>query len=263
VNTSVARLDNLRNNLCRNRDPEEDTRFLLAVLLCVMALLISGCVTAQQIDLDKAANNRLRKIALMPVDPPQNVIVQNIGSPAMAFGAIGGLIAGTNDAGHSNTYAEMLKTRKVELASVMTAAIQDELRKSGFEVVTITDQKPKVSENGKTLDYKGIHTDADALMVVRIATVGFMSPQFSSSYRPWVAVTAVVFDAKTEKPIYVKTFSAGYEMKVKNAIHVDTSARFKYGNFDDLSARFDDSVAGLTEGESLIAGLIGRDLKLQ
>jgi len=263
MKTVVARLEGLKRSHCRRRGTKADQRFLWSILSCGMAVLIAGCVTAQQVDLDKAANSRLRRIALVPVDPPKNVIVANIGSPAMAFGAIGGLMAGINDADHSSAYKEMLNSKKVELAPALTAALQDELRKSGFEVVTITDQKPTLSADGKTLDYKGIHTDADALMVVRLATVGYMSPQFSSTYRPWVAATAVLFDASTKKPIYAKTFSAGYEMKVKNAIHVDTSARFRYGSFDELSARFDDSVAGLLEGESLIAGLIGRDLKLQ
>lgn len=263
MTTSVALLKSLGITLRRIRRSTPDTRFLPTALLCGVALLISGCVTAQQVDLDKAANPTLRKIALMPVDPPKNVIVANIGSPAMAFGAIGGLIAGANDANHSSTYADMLKAGKVELAPAMTAAVQTELRKAGFTVVTITDQKPTLSPDRKTLDYSGIRTDADAILAVRIATVGYMSPQFSTTYRPWVAATAVLFDAKTKKTLYVRTFSAGYEMKVKNAIHVDTSARFKYANFDDLSARFADSVDGLIEGETLIAGLIGQDLKLR
>src|SRR5580704_1539326 len=125
-----------------------DSRFPLAVLLGGMALLISGCVTAQTVDLDKTAASLPRKIALMPVDPPANVMVANIGSPAMAFGAIGGLIAGANDADHSSAYRNMLKTSKVELAPAMTADVQDELRKAGFEVVTITDQKPTLSADG-------------------------------------------------------------------------------------------------------------------
>jgi len=236
--------------------------FLATALLVGVALLISGCATAQSVDLARGAGSRIRKVALMPVDPPVNVLVMNIGGGASMFGAIGGLIQGADNSEKSKAYKELMIERGVQLDRPLTAALRDQLKRSGYEVTLITDQKPKVSADGRTKNFKEIRTDADAILVVSVGAVGYISGQFSTYYQPWVAATAVLIDARTKEVLYTKTFSAGFKMKVKNAVHIETAERYKFPSYDELSGHFDESINGLVDGEMLIAGQVAEDLKL-
>ena len=226
------------------------------------ALLLAGCASAPNIEVDRAAATQVKRVAVLGIHEPTNVTVMNIGGAAGAFGLIGGLIQGGTNADHSKQFAEALKQQKQSLSEPMLAAITQSLKEDGFEVTVAADQKPKLAADGKSDDYTDVHVDADAILSVWFGVVGYMSAPNSTHYEPWVLIKARLLDAKTKKDIYFKTFCVGYKMKIENAVMLPADPKYRYKSFDDIMAHTSDAAAGLVNCEEITAKQIGLDLKV-
>jgi hypothetical protein len=221
--------------------------------------LLAGCVTAPNVDIDKG--NQIKSIAVLAIPQPQNVQMANIGGAAGAFGLVGGLVQGETDASHAKQLVDVLNQKKTPLAETLLTGISQSLKDDGFDVSVERVQKVKPAADGKSDDYSDIHVEADAILSVWFAVVGYMSPPNSTHYIPWVAIKARLLDAKTKKTIYEKTFCVGYEMKIKNAVLIPADSRYRYGSFSELMAHVDEAIAGLLSCEESAAKRIGEDLK--
>ncbi len=230
----------------------------LGVVLC---LLIAGCASVPNIEVDRNAANQIKSIAVLAIHQPHNVQVANIGGAAGAFGLVGGLIQGGTNADHSKQFVDVLNKQKTPLAETLLTALEQSVKEDGFDVSVERVQKVKVAADGKSDDYTDIHVDADAILSVWFAAVGYISPPNSTHYVPWVAIKARLLDAKTKKDIYYKTFCVGYEMKIEHAVMLPADHKYRYASFDELMAHINDAIAGLLSSEEIAAKRIGQDLK--
>ncbi|KVN96722.1 hypothetical protein WJ70_09570 [Burkholderia ubonensis] len=225
----------------------------------LLVTLLSGCVNLPQTNLNADNRQKLHSIAVLEVNEPKAVGVVNIGGAAGAFGLIGGLAQAAVNASHTSTYTKRVANDKVVFAPVVADSVIGHLTENGYQVVKLDGQKVKLADDGKSDDYSGIQTDADAIMNVWFTNFGYISPPDTTDFIPSVVVRARMLDAKTKQDIYFKTFACGYDIR-SNSVHVDSDVAYSYGSFGDLEKNFDKSVEGIKSCEKSIAAMIGQDL---
>ncbi|MBR7972237.1 hypothetical protein KDX01_03760 [Burkholderia vietnamiensis] len=225
----------------------------------VLATLLSGCTTLPNTDMKPEARQTLHSIAMLDVAEPKRVEVLNLGGAAAGFGLIGAIAQGAVNASHTNTYMGHVAAGKIVFAPDIAAGVTDRLAGNGYQVVKLDGQKVKLAEDGKSDDYSGIQTDADAIMNVWFTSFGYISPPNDPDYIPWVVIRARILDAKTKQDIYFKTFACGYDIKA-NSAHIDSDFAYAYGSFSDLEKNFDKSVEGIKSCEKSVVDMIGDDL---
>lgn len=227
----------------------------------LLVVLLSGCASVPKIEADRAVTGQIKRVAVLGVQEPAVVEVANLGGAASAFGLVGGLIQGSVNADHAKQFGEALKQQKLSLAEPLERAVAEALKADGFEVTVDRDQKPKPSADGKSDDYSDVRVEADAILSVWFGVVGYISAPNSTRYEPWVLIKAHLFDARTKKDIYFKTFTVGYKMKIENAVWLAADGQYRYKSFDDVMSRVSHAAAGLVNCEEIVAKEIGADLK--
>lgn len=226
-----------------------------------LLLSLTGCVTIPKVEMAQGSAKSIKTVALLRVTEPNSEVVMNMGGGAAAFGLVGGLIQGGVNDSHAKSYSKLVADAKIEFSPTMVQAITDALKAGGYDVVYLADQKPTLASDGKTDDFSGIHTDADAILEVWFTTVGYVSPPSKTAFEPWVAAKVRLLDAKSKKDLYYKTFFAGFEDKmVKNIVYVPVDAKYQYKSFDMLTSAFGESVQGLKDSEGAIATYVGKDM---
>lgn len=232
----------------------------LVVATSVCAVLLSGCASLPKTELDSANRQRLKSIALLQVTEPAGESVVNLGGAAAGFGLIGGLVQAGINTSHTNTYTKQIADKQVLFAPVVVDGITQKLSASGYVVVDLHDQKPKVASDGKSDDYSAIQTDADGILNVWFTSFGYVSPPETGDFIPWVVVRARLVDAKTKQDMYFKTFACGWDIK-GNSVHVISEPTYRYGSFDALTSAADQSVQGIKDCETSIVGTIMQDFE--
>jgi hypothetical protein len=227
--------------------------------LGLSAVMLAGCASLPKTDLNADARSKLHSIAILSVKEPKTEPVMNVGGAAAGFGLVGAMIQAGVNSSHTSTYTKKVATDKVLFAPIVADGVMDRLTADGYQVVKLDGQDVKLASDGKSDDYSGIHTDADAIMNVWISTMGYVSPPESAMFVPWVVVRARILDAKTKQDMYFKTYACGYDIK-SNSVHVDSEGTYSYGTFDSLEKNFDQSVTGLQSCEKSIVAAIGKDL---
>jgi|SRR5579863_2142855 len=235
------------------------SRATLGTCLLMIALL-SGCASLPKTDLNAENREKLHSIAVLQVKEPEKEGVVNTGGAAAAFGLIGALTQAAVNNSHTNTYSKRVADEKIVFAPLIVDGVVDRLNADGYQVVKLgDDQKVKVSSDGKSDDYSGIHTDADGILSMWFTSFGYLSPPESAEFMPAVVLRARVLDAKTKQDMYFKTFACGYDIKA-NSVHIESDATYRYGTFGTLEDKFDESVQGIKACEQAIVAMIGKDL---
>lgn len=232
-----------------------------ALLFGVVAasLLFSGCASVPRIEPDRSALKAARSIALLRVHEPRGIDVANLGGAAGAFGIIGGIAQGVNNSNRTEEFVTALRQRNQSFGPPMTTKLVSLLKKAGYQV-TVSDQYPKPSADKKSDDYSAILVKEDLILLVSIGHTGYISQPYSSSYEPWIMITARALDARTKRDVYWKSFTVGYEMKIKDAAHFPADARYTFKSQPEIMERIDEAIKGLVESHDLAAQAIVNDL---
>ena len=223
-------------------------------------LFLSGCVTVPNVDADRAATNRIKKIALLAVPAPREIPVANLGGASSAFGLVGGLVQAGVNSSQAKQFAEFLTLKKIDLAQTLEAAVIAALKDDGFEVTVERKLKPKVASDGKSDDYSDLHVDADAILSVWSVSFGYVSPPNTTHYAPSGVVKVRLLDAKTKADIYYKTFVIGWKLPMKESVYLETDGRFRYKSIGEFASHEEEAVQGLFEAQQLVARKIKTDL---
>lgn len=237
-------------------------RFYFIAFILLVGLV--GCVTVENIQLDKNNRQKIKSIALLKVGEPQFFQVRDLSAAArlgIFGGAIGGALQGNTDDQNSQKFVKLINGKNIKLGEHIALAVRSELEKTGLNVQYLSDQVPKLAADKKSDDYSEIVTNKDAILNIWFGPVGFVnSAKFSTEYQPWLVVNARLIDAKTKLTIYQKTFNVGYEGKFNNAEFITLDSKYNFGDAQDLFKRFDFAVDSLLNGEKLVAEKIGSDI---
>jgi len=230
------------------------------VISVVSGLLLGGCVSAPSVDADRNATGRMKRIALLSIPEPSEVPVANIGGGAGAFGLVGGLIQADVNLGQAEQFAQYLKSKKLDVARHFDEEVTRSLREAGYDVILVTDQRPKVAADGKSDDYSEVHVDADAILSIWSKSFGYISPPNSTHYQPSGVVAVRLLDARTKADIYFKTYVVGWKLHIKESIYLETDEKYRYRSIDKFKESEDEAIEGLFEAEHLISQHVAQDL---
>lgn len=228
------------------------------IATCVGALMLAGCVSFPQTNLDAKNREKVHSIGVLQTKEPAQESVMNMGGAAAGFGLLGALVQAGVNSSHTNTYSQKVTSGKIYFGPVVDDGIVSTLTSDGYRIAKLYDQRAKISPDGKSDDYSAVETDADAILSVSFVTFGYISPPEAVSFVPWVVLRARLLDAKTKQDLYFKTFACGYDIKA-NSVHIDSDAQYAYGTFGKLEERFDQSVEGLKACEQAVVKTIGQD----
>jgi hypothetical protein len=224
------------------------------------SLVFSGCVSAPRVEADKVALRSARSIALLRVQEPRAIDVANMGGAAGAFGLVGGIAQGINNSNRTEEFVAALRERNHSFAGPLRAQLVEALQKDGYQV-TVTDLHPAVASDKKSDDFSAIRVEEDLILLVWIGHTGYVSHPYSLQYEPWVLVSARLLDARTKRDLYWKSFTVGYDMKIKRVVNLPAAEHHKFKSHSDVMQRIDQAITGLVESHRLAVQAIASDLK--
>jgi len=232
-------------------------RFL--ILLTVLVMLV-GCANVPRQDFNKAANNHLKKIAVITGEQPKEYQVDIIHHPGLSFGLVGGLVAAADMASKSSTFSEAAKPETVGLNSALKDSLQQIGATNNFELVFL--DAPIAENNGFIQDYTVLKSDADAFLDVRFSMAGYRAQYPTSPYVPTLMAKAQMVDAKSNDIIYQATLHYGEPwMKIDGLVHVNADLMSNYYNFEALTNAADHATKALEKGAYALGDRISKDLQ--
>ncbi|HET8880858.1 MAG TPA: hypothetical protein VFM56_01670, partial [Solimonas sp.] len=213
--------------------------------MAVAFLVLGACATtAPDGAWSPVTASRVRTVALLDIAEPAVDLVLN---------------RGDSNESHSSSYAQALTTGQIVFSPLLAEAITRQLDRSNYQVLPLA-ERPVVAADG-SVDLSGIRTDADAILVVRFIKAGYVSDS-TSDLQPWAIVEVQLFDSRTRRALYSKTFNGGYDTGAAGLIQLATQPRFRFESVEQLTDRLDDSAGGIKDAELAIAGAMGRDFAI-
>jgi hypothetical protein len=233
------------------------SRAKAACLTLLVAL--AGCAAAPKQALDQEAAKNIRKIAVVEAREPVKYVALNFGHPGMLFGAIGGAIAGASMEDNGTKLTSALRAKEFGISKRLTDKTAETLAALGYEVVRVPDVR-EVKHDKIVLDYRNVHTDADAILNVTPTLVGYISTRGFNDYVPALGVIVeLVSRGKDEvNRLYQDRFM---EPSAGNWIHVPAPNNYRYSNVDELINQSVDAGARLLVGAELVGERLAKDLR--
>lgn len=228
---------------------------LIVYLMAIFPFFI-GC-SGLPFKFDKAANQGIRKIALLNIDEPEITVT----GPFQI-----GLVFALGQAGEDAENAKEFNLSVKDVPSIgkqLEKALEVELNKSGYEVVTIQGARKKKNELVK--DYGGISVNADAILDLQIWKVGYECDQSVYRYQrfePVLKIRARMVSVKTRDVIYWQLFSWGHPPPMSGPWRIiPPEMTISYLTFEKLRENAQDAAGKLQLGVNPIASQIANDLK--
>ena len=229
-----------------------------------ISFLLGGCVSAPpRQEFDKTSY--VKKIAILQITEPQEIGVMNMGGPAGLFGGLGYLVQGVDSVNKTKQFTEKMKQVGLSPGPDMAQALQDELIKMNYEVVYLSNQRPKYT--GKETDYSVIQANADAILDVRYDAISYISHPLSLDYKPWVIVSARLISTKNQASLYYQEFSYGDDFRPESEFQklgierLSADSKYAYRSFDGLMDLAEEAADGIKSSVKPIVKHIGDQLR--
>jgi hypothetical protein len=215
--------------------------FAVIVASCLMASCASPDVLSEQ------AASRIRTIALLQIAEPQVDLIENFGK---------------RNESHSSVYSQMLVEHDVHLSALLAEALARRLGDSGYRVTYLALGDAAGYSGALASDSQSARADADAILVVHLNNVSYVSPDRDTALQPWAVADVQLFDARTGELIYTRSFNAGYAGASGKSVRLPVDPHYRYLTAGELESKFDDSSRGLKDAMLAIAGAVGEDFAI-
>ncbi|NKF23073.1 hypothetical protein [Solimonas marina] len=212
---------------------------VVAVLLAMLG--IGGC--ASQDVLDEKVASRIRTVALLQISEPQVEQIDHYGK---------------DNESHSTAYAQLLASAGIQFAPLLAESISRRLGDSGYHVNYLT-QDYSGYGGQVTPDSAAARSGADAILLVRLKRIAYVSPGKDGALQPWVQVDVQLFDPNTHDSLYARQFNAGYAGDAGKAVRLPVDPKYRYLTASALHADVDASAGGLKDAMLAIGAAIGED----
>ncbi|MDB5804086.1 MAG: hypothetical protein JWN73_1408 [Betaproteobacteria bacterium] len=229
----------------------------LAWLVVLALFALGGCANVPKQAYNRAANQDIKRVAILKPPVIKEFVVQNFGHPGMAFGLIGGLIAAADMSSKTGDFTTKMKTFNFDPGAEFTAKLAEELRACGYEVSVLEVARPK-PEILKS--YDGLDAAPDAYIDVVLNWSGYFTSSPTADYVPAMRALVRVVRRQSKEIAYQELINYGYEMRVGQSINLTAEGKYNFGNFSALMADPDRALEGMRYGIPLIARQVGRDL---
>ncbi|MCR4300096.1 MAG: hypothetical protein NUV51_00630 [Sulfuricaulis sp.] len=231
-------------------------------LLFSAILTISGCATGVSYQEFKTGKAPIKTIAILSVSNPVKYQIMNYGSPTVAFGAIGGAVAGAKAASATEKFNEAIKTTHFDFSKEMMTRLTRYLREQGYNVVAVGVKREsplKLIE-----DYSKVSTaGADAILDVGIRSVGYATVNMMDrDFWPHVQMDLRLVSAGSKSVIYSEQVLFGYHNPFMSATELPADKQYYFQDFDALMTEKEKAMHGLKEGANSVARHVASRLKL-
>lgn len=231
-------------------------------MLCLLAgtALLGGC-GASKMAVKPEFKDQVRSIALIRVAEPPAYVANDFGNPGMMFGAVGGAAVGMGAVSAGEKITQIAHGAGFSAADSYTAAIEDRLRSSGYQVkvINVPRAKPqKLLDNYTDVDAQG----ADAILDVAVESFGYATehPMFSPYWRPAAQIKVAMVTRTTHEVVYQEKFMYGYHNPLMSGTDLDAPETYHFKNRDMMFADEAKLVDGLKSSVDVVAQAIEENL---
>ena len=231
------------------------------VLLGVgFVFVLSGCAGVSYQEYKPKAP--IKTIALISVPNPPAYHAMDFGHPGLAFGAVGGAVAGTKAASTTDVFNKAIRATGFDFSKQMRAALTPRLRQAGFNVVSVHVKREapnKLIENYSKVPSAG----ADAFLDIAVRWVGYSTVNlFDREFRPHIEVIVRLVSVRTKAVFYSEHVTFGYHNPTQSATELPAERRYFYKDFEAVMANKATALNGLRQGVEAVAGHIVSQLRL-
>jgi hypothetical protein len=230
-------------------------------MLFSATLVLAGCATGVSYREFKADTSPIKTIAILSVPNPVKYQVMNYGSPTIAFGTVGGEVAGTKAASATEKFNEAIKSSNFDFSKEMMTRLTRYLKEKGFYVVTVGVRRE--SPVNLVEDYSKVSTaGADAILDIGTGSVGYATlNMMDRDFRPHVQMDFRLVSAGSKSVLYSEQVLFGYHNPFMSATELPADKQYYFKDFDALMADKNQALQGLTEGVNFIARHVAGRLK--
>ncbi len=215
------------------------------IYLMLFLPLFSGCESVPQQKFDKRTNSNIKTIALLDVPNPDEYHAINIGGVGGGTVAFGGVMVGSDGALKTEKFTSAMQKQDINLGGELLSGLKRSLTAAGYKVVILKETRPRLNAN-KVADYSQIKTNADAILDVWYVVAGYLSPDYSLDYIPWVRVSARMVTTQDKTQIYLQTFNYGAELSSHDKrVHIPGNNAYAYRSFETLMGDIAEAKEGL------------------
>src|SRR5437763_2659037 len=131
----------------------------------------------------------------------------------MAFGAIGGAIAGAQFEQTGNSLMAAVRSQGVLPHETLARALQHELEAAGYSVRIATVSWTDASPVDRLPRLQELGPGHQRVLVLNPRQIGFASFVVTHPYRPLVRLTASLYGPDRSKPLYAGALETGYDIE--------------------------------------------------
>lgn len=225
----------------------------------VLAASVAGCGGVASQKFNPQAES-IKTIALITVPNPVQYQTVDWGGKASFFGALGGAATQADAKTMSLALTQAVKESRFEYSRAMQASLAEQLRRAGFNVVSVTAQRDAPAS--LLADYRNVPAaGADALLDVDARVVGYSSYNVSDpDLRPHVQADVRLVSARTHATLYSEQFLFGYHNPYMQATHLPSDKQYYFRDFQSLMNNKARAIEGLQRGTEAIAAQIAQRL---
>jgi len=232
------------------------TKRSIAVLAFV-SVLLSGCTSVPKQAFNKAANQDVRKIAVLKTPSSGEFLVQNLGHPGLGFGLIGGLVAAADMESKSKAFTAKMNGLSFDPAKEFNEELIAELRALKYEVKMVEPSRPQPA---MLESYENLDPEVDAYVDSVMNWSGYFTASPTSNYIPAMRTIVRMVKRKGSEIAYQELISYGYELRGGQAINVAADGKYAFASFDDLTKNPEMAMEGMRKGIPLLVRQVVRDL---
>lgn len=237
-----------------------------SIIAAALALsTLAGCASYQPIPLKSEVKAQIRSVAI--VEAPEPVKQYVLGAASVpggfalyAFGALGGLVLGSIEAVRMETQADNLTAAMKPFEPRVNATLRDsltqQLKARGIEVTTIA--LPPMKNGEKTPDYTALNLKSQFILEPVVTMVGYRLS--AGSLQPTLAARIRLLDSTGQTVHYSEVYGYGSMLSDKFN-HVQSDAKYSYGELDQLYANGKSAAEALTIGASDMGERMGKALQ--
>jgi hypothetical protein len=231
-----------------------------SALLLTTVVLLQGCANRSAQPVEPVVIRPVpQKIALVAVQDPPMLNVENRGSALGFFAFAGHMVQKDLDRSRSIQLTSMMRGHALHLGDEMTAALQAELVRRGYTVQVLKNVK-RLKDDPDAIDYDSIEADADAIVSARYFGAGLFAGYLSTSYLPRLNVDIEVVAKSDQSELHSHSIYYGVDARRPEPDQIPSDAKYTYGSFEQAIERQREVLKSYRVGVRQIAALAATQL---
>ena len=226
--------------------------------LLLAGTMLPGCIVAPKQVFDPTTHGNIRSIALTNIEYNKKIIIQRYNPLLVLMGSSGLLMQEIAQQDRTFRYMARIGDFAARCKREIRRQLRNNLERQGYKVL-----EPDM-DFWPAMKAARAHKlpNADAILRIRVQSLGYRSGGLSSPYRPAIKITARLVDASSRKNLYENTVAIGYKASnPRISILKLPPNEYRYPKLNNLLAHADGSTGGILQAMSMAVGRIAADLR--